>query len=184
MSTLLHPHAQPVQPDHLFQVRRSHLVFGHRARCWSREVGYQRPGGEIGQGLRIGRCHHSPFCLVWPIGPCYDLQCPPVLCAAISKRPGDEYPLARLLSILPTSHLGHFLQRPWGAYPMPPVMRGLEGEHIAQLECSESCSQGAILSVEVISHHCSKRDSLRGRPVDQFQCDLEFCPKSGIVLTF
>src|SRR5712692_3096574 len=67
---------------------------------------------------------------------------------------------------------------------MPPVMRWLEGKHIAQLEGSESCSQGAILSVEVVSHHCSKRDSLRGRPVDQFQCDREFCPKSGIVLTF
>src|SRR5713226_1195751 len=65
-----------------------------------------------------------------------------------------------------------------------PVMRWLEGKHIAQLEGSESCSQGAILAVEVVSHHCSKRDSLRVRPVDQFQCDREFCPKSGIVLTF
>src|SRR5260370_38207441 len=67
---------------------------------------------------------------------------------------------------------------------MPPVMRGLEGKHIAQLECPESCSQGAVLSVEVISHHRSKGNSFGVRPVDQFQCDLEFCPKNGIVLAF
>src|SRR5260370_7516810 len=67
---------------------------------------------------------------------------------------------------------------------MPPVMRGLEGKHIAQLECPEPCSQGAVLSVEVISHHRSKGNSFGVRPVDQFQCDLEFCPQSGIVLAF
>src|SRR6266699_228027 len=66
---------------------------------------------------------------------------------------------------------------------MPPVMRGLEGKHIAQLECPESLSQGAVLSVEVISYHSSKGDSLAVRPVDHFQCDLEFCPKGGIVLS-
>src|SRR5258708_31587504 len=67
---------------------------------------------------------------------------------------------------------------------MAVVMRWLEGKHIAQLECPESCSQGAVLSVEVISHHRSKGNSFGVRPVDQFQCDLEFCPKSGIVLAF
>src|SRR2546421_12908386 len=65
---------------------------------------------------------------------------------------------------------------------MPQVMRGLEGKLIAHLECPESCSQGAVLSVEVISHHRSKGDALDVRPVDQFQCDREFCPKGGIVL--
>src|SRR5712692_675466 len=67
---------------------------------------------------------------------------------------------------------------------MPPVMRGLEGKHIAHLESPESCSQGAVLSVEVISYHRSKGNSSGVRPVDQFQCDLEFGPKSGIVLAF
>jgi hypothetical protein len=65
---------------------------------------------------------------------------------------------------------------------MPPAIRGLEGKHIAQLECPESCSQGAVLSGEVISHHRSKGDPFGVRPVDQFQCDLEFCPKGRIVL--
>src|SRR5258706_10838779 len=65
---------------------------------------------------------------------------------------------------------------------MPPVMRGLEGKHIAQLECPEALSQATVLSVEVISYHRSKRDALGVRPVDQFQCDREFCPKGGIVL--
>src|SRR5258708_35524784 len=66
---------------------------------------------------------------------------------------------------------------------MPPVMRGLEGKHIAQLECPESLSQGAVLSVEVISYRRSKGDPLGVRPVDQFQCDLKFGPKGGIVLS-
>src|SRR5260370_35223183 len=66
---------------------------------------------------------------------------------------------------------------------MPAVMRGLEGKHIAPLECPESLSQGAVLSVEVISYHRSKGDPLGVRPVDQFQCDLKFGPKGGLVLS-
>lgn len=61
-------------------------------------------------------------------------------------------------------------------------MRGLEGKYIAQLEHSESLSQGTVLSVEIISYHRSKREVLGGRPLDQVQRDREVCPKGGIVL--
>ncbi len=107
---LLDPHAQPVQPDHLFQAGWRERRFASRALGWRRQVGHQVPGGEVGQRLWIGGGHDGPFRLVWPIRPGHDLQDPPVLRVAITKGSRDPLPLARLLGTHPAGLVRHLLQ--------------------------------------------------------------------------
>src|SRR5713226_8993443 len=109
---LLHPHAQPVQADHLCQVGWRERQFGCRALGWRRQVSHQIPGRDVWHRKRIGGGHNGPFRLVWPIRPGHDLHGPPVLRAAIAKCPGDAYPLAWLLGTLPASLMRYVLQRP------------------------------------------------------------------------
>jgi hypothetical protein len=97
MSALLDPHAKPIQPDHLLQAGCSERRFGSRALGWRREVGHQVPGGEVGQRLRIGGGHDSPFRLVWSIRPGHDLYNPPVLRAARAYGSREPSPPAWLL---------------------------------------------------------------------------------------
>src|SRR6266571_754661 len=179
---LFNPHPEPVESYHVLQASNFQFAEFGCSRTWNGDVGHQIPSRCIGERLWVCGGDDRPFGLLWPIRTRLHLQSPPALLGAIAKPPFDLDPLARLLSTLPASRLGHFLQGPRGAYPMPPVMRGLEGKHIAQLEGPESLSQGAVLSVEVISYHRSKRDASGVRPVNQFQRDREFCPKGGIVL--
>src|SRR6266849_927856 len=127
---LLDPHAQPVQPYHLFQAGCRERRVGSRALGWRRQVGDQVPGGEVGQGLWVSGGYYRPFRLVWPIRPGHDLQHPPLLGAPIAEGPGDWYPLAGVLGTLPARLVRHVLQRPCDLLWMPPRMRGFEGQHI------------------------------------------------------
>src|SRR5260370_10294482 len=110
--TLLNPDAEAVHPDHLFQASWRERRFGSKALRWRGQVGHQVPGGGVGQRLWIGGGHDGAFLLGWPIGPSHDLHGPPVLRAAIAKRPGDAHPGAWPLGTHPSSLARHGLQRP------------------------------------------------------------------------
>src|SRR5206468_9753275 len=71
--TLLHPHAQPVESDHLFQLRRGERGWGGWRGGGSRQVRHEIPSREIRQGLRISGGHHRSFHLVWSVRSGHDL---------------------------------------------------------------------------------------------------------------
>jgi len=96
-------------------------VWGDWTRGGSRHVRHQIPGGEIGQGPWIGRGHHSSFRLVW-LGSSRDLQCPPLLCAAITEGSGDRCPLTGVFDTFPPGLVRHILQATCRVFWMSPGM--------------------------------------------------------------
>jgi hypothetical protein len=116
-----------------------------------------------------------------PVRTCLHFQGPPALLGAIAKRPPDRDPLAGLFRTLPASRATS-CNDPGVPPRCAPVMRGLEGTHRAQFECSEPCSHSAVLSGEGVRSHCSKGDSLGVRSINHFQCDRVCGPKGGILL--
>src|SRR6266699_5386310 len=182
--TLLHPHAQPIQSDYLFQVRRGERWWGDWTRGRSRQVRHQIPGGEIGQGLWIGCGHHSSFRLVWPTGAGHNLHRPPLLSTAITEGSGDRYPFTRVLGTFPPSLVRHVLQGTCHVLWMPPGVRGFECHHIRHFQLAQPASQATILSIERVSYHRTERPSFLDRLVDELQGDFELGAKGGIVPAF
>src|SRR6266702_6698358 len=96
---LLHPPAQSVQPDHLFQTGWRKRWFAGRGLSWCGQVGDQVAGRQVGQRLRVGRGHEGALRLVWSIRPGQELHRPPLLGAAIAAASRDPHPLSWVLGI-------------------------------------------------------------------------------------
>src|SRR4030095_11596370 len=95
------------------------------------QVGGQVPGSQIGQLFGVWGDHEGPLCSLLAVGTSLHLQRPPLLTTAVSE--GAHYlgPIPRLVGTLTSGGLCRLPQGADGTLQMPPRVRLLECQYIA-----------------------------------------------------